>query len=372
MTAAAPISAQAAIVRKVGGPFTIEPIDVAAPREHEVRVRMVAVGMCHTDLVARDGFPVPLPIVLGHEGSGIVESVGSAVTKVKPGDHVVLSFNSCEACPSCNDHQPAYCFNFLANNFSGVRPADGTTALSQNGTQVSGNCFGQSSFGSYAIAHEINTVVVDKSLPLELLGPLGCGIQTGAGAVIKSLKLKKGQSLAIFGGGAVGLSALLGARAVDAGTVIIVEPNEGRRQLALELGATHAINPKETADVLATIKELSGGGVNYAVDTTGIPAVMSTAVETMLPNGICGLIAVPPPDGTLTINLMSFLVRGAGLKYITEGDADPQTFIPEMLAYYQAGKFPFDKLIKKFPFAQINEAAHASEKGDAIKPVLVF
>lgn len=364
------IAARAALVRKVGGPFTLESVEVSAPREYEVRVRLVGVGMCHTDLVARDGFPVPMPIVLGHEGSGVVESVGSKVTRLKVGDHVVLSFNSCAECPSCSAAKPAYCYNFLAHNFAGVRPADGTTALSQDGVTIHGNFFGQSSFGSYAVAHERNTVRVDRDLPLEILGPLGCGIQTGAGAVINSLGLKPGESLAIFGGGAVGLSALLGARAIDAGTVIVVEPNPARGALAKELGATHVINPKETADVLAKIKEL--GGVTHALDTTGIPAVIAVAVETMLPNGTLGLIAVPPPDAMLPANMMSMLVRGVGVKYITEGDADPQTFIPQLLGYYKAGKFPFDRLIRKFPFDQINEAAYASEQGEAIKPVLLF
>ncbi len=372
MSSAASISATAAVVRKVGGPFTLEAIEVAAPRDHEVRVRMVATGMCHTDLVARDGFPVPMPIVLGHEGAGVVESVGSAVTSVRPGDHVVLSFNSCADCPSCGAAEPAYCYNFLAHNFSGLRPDDGSSPLSQNGERVSGNFFGQSSFGTYAIAHERNTVRVDSSLPLELLGPLGCGIQTGAGAAVNSLGLKKGQSLAIFGGGAVGLSALMGARAVDAGTIIVVEPNPARGALALELGATHVINPRETTDVLAKLKELSGGGVNHALDTTGIPAVIEVAVETMLPNGMLGLIAVPPPDAMLPANMMSLLIRGAGVKCITEGDANPQEFIPRMIGWYKAGKFPFDRLITRFRFDQINEAAQASEKGVAIKPVLVF
>ena len=368
----ASIAATAALVRQVGGPFTIESISVAAPREHEVRVKMVAVGMCHTDLVARDGFPIPMPIVLGHEGSGIVESVGAKVAGIKPGDHVVLSFNSCDTCPSCAETKPAYCYNFLANNFSGVRPDDGSTPLSQDGVVVHGNFFGQSSFGSYAIAHERNAVVIDKSLPLEIMGPLGCGIQTGAGSVVLSLGLKAGQSLAIFGGGAVGLAGLLGARAIGAGTVIVVEPNEGRRKLALELGATHVIDPKAEADVLGKIKELSGGGVTHAFDTTGIPAVIGTAVETMLPNGMLGLVAVPPPDATLPANMMSMLMRGVGVKYITEGDAAPKTFIPQMVAWYKEGKFPFDRLITKFKFSEINEAAHASEKGGAIKPVMVF
>ena len=222
------------------------------------------------------------------------------------------------------------------------------------------------------MAHERNTVKVDPQVPLELLGPLGCGIQTGAGAAVNSVGIKKGQSLAIFGGGAVGLSALMGARAVDAGMVIVIEPNAGRGKLALELGATHVINPKETEDVLGRIKELGGGGVTHALDTTGIPAVIAVAVETLLPNGTLGLIGVPPPDAMMPGNLMSMLLRGVGVKCITEGDADPQTFIPRMIGWYKEGKFPFDKLIKKFPFDQINEAAEASEKGDAIKPVLVF
>ena len=366
------ISATAAVVRKIGGPFTLEPVQISAPREHEVLVRMVGAGICHTDLVCRDGFPVPMPIVLGHEGAGVVEAVGAKVSRVKPGDHVVLSFNSCEACPNCAKSQPAYCFNFLANNFSGVRPADGTTPVLQDGTQLNANFFGQSSFSTYAISHEINTVKIGKELPLAIMGPLGCGIQTGAGAVVNSLKAQKGDSIAIFGGGAVGLSALLGARAIDCGTVIVIEPNAGRGKLALELGATHVINPKETADVLAKVKELSGGGVTHAVDTTGIPAVMAVAMETMLPNGMLALIGVPPPEQNLPANLISMLMRGVGAKYILEGDADPQTFIPQMAAWYQAGKFPFDKLVKKFKFDQINEAAHASETGEAIKPVLVF
>lgn len=366
------IKARAAVVREIKGKFLIEDVEVAAPRENEVLVRMVGVGMCHTDLVARDGFPVPMPIVLGHEGAGVVEQVGSKVTNVKPGDHVVLSFASCGGCRNCEKHQPAYCYNFLAHNFSGVRPVDGTTAVSQNGKQIAASFFGQSSFATYAIANSLNTVKVDSSLPLEILGPLGCGIQTGAGAAVISLGIGQGDSLAIFGGGAVGLSALLGAKAVGAGTVIVVEPTESRRKLALELGATHVIDPFATKDVIAAVKELGGGGVDYAIETTGIPVVAGNAIEVLLPNGMAGLIAVPPPDANLPANMLSMLMRGVGVKYITEGDADPQVFIPRMLEWYQAGKFPFDKLITKFKFEEINEAAHASEKGGAIKPVLVF
>ena len=366
------MKATAAIVREVGKPFQVENIEVADPRGSEVLVRMVGVGMCHTDLVARDGFPVPMPIVLGHEGSGIVEAVGPDVSSIAVGDHVVLSFASCAACANCHDHQPAYCSHFLPQNFAGVRLEDGTSPLSQNSEVIHGNFFGQSSFSSFAIAQERNTVKIDKDLPLDIMGPLGCGVQTGAGAAINSVELKAGQSLAIFGGGAVGLSALLGARAIGAGTVVVIEPNAERGKLALELGATHVINPKETADVLATIKELTEGGVNHALDTTGIPEVIAIAVESTISRGIVGLIGVPPPEAMLPASLMSMLVRGTIIKYITEGDADPQTFIPQMISWYKAGKFPFDRLVKKFPFSEINEAADASENGTAIKPVLIF
>ena len=366
------LKATAALVRSVGGPFTVESVDVAMPRDHEVRVRMVASGMCHTDLVVRDGFPVPLPIILGHEGSGVVESIGAKVTRLSPGDHVVLSFNSCRACANCSDHQPAYCHHFMAHNFLGARPQDGTTAISQDGHPVAANFFGQSSFSSIAVAHEVNAVKVDKSLPLELLGPLGCGIQTGAGAAVNSIGLREGESLAIFGGGAVGLSALLGARAIDAGMVIVVEPNPSRAELARQLGASHVINPKETEDVLARIRALSGGGVTHALDTTGIPAVIAVAIETMLPRGCLGLIGVPPPEATQPGNMLSMLLRGVSVKYIIEGDADPQEFIPRMIGWYRSGRFPFDRLIKTFRFEDINQAALASETGSAIKPVLLF
>jgi Zn-dependent alcohol dehydrogenase len=365
-------AARAAVLRKIGGPLEIETISVAAPHDDEVLVKMVAVGVCHSDIACRDGFPVPLPMVLGHEGSGIVAAVGSKVKKIKVGDRVVMSFNSCGQCHGCSHDHPANCAQFLAFNFAGVRIADGSTPLSQNGQPVHGVFFGQSSFATYAIAREINTVVVAADLPLELLGPLGCGIQTGAGAAINSLNLKAGQSLAIFGGGAVGLSALLGARAVDAGKVFVVEPNAKRRALAMTLGATQVFDPRDGSDVVAAIKTASGGGVDHALDTTAISAVVGQALNCVMPGGTLGLIGIPAPTEAIPATLLDLLVKNVTLKSIVEGDANPQDFVPKMLALYKRGKFPFDKLITKFPFEKINEAMHASEKGEVIKPVLVF
>ena len=215
MSASASVNARAAVLRETGGKFNIEDVVVASPRDDEVLVRMAGAGVCHTDMVCRDGFPIPLPMVLGHEGSGVVEAVGSKVTRVKPGDHVVLSFNSCGQCPSCADHRPATCTQFLGLNFAGVRLADGSTPLSQDGKPIHSVFFGQSSFATYGIAREINTVPVSKDVPLEILGPLGCGIQTGAGAAINSMKVGPKDSIAVFGGGSVGLSAVMGAKAME-------------------------------------------------------------------------------------------------------------------------------------------------------------
>ncbi|HSV71919.1 MAG TPA: NAD(P)-dependent alcohol dehydrogenase [Methylibium sp.] len=365
--------ARAALARQPRAPLSLEDIDVAAPRAGEVRVRLVATGICHTDIVCRDAFPVPMPIVLGHEGAGVVESVGAGVEHLAVGDHVVVSFNACGACPNCASREPAYCHQFLGMNFAGVRPEDGGSPLSQGGALVHGNFFGQSTFASLAIARAANVVKVDASLPLELLGPLGCGIQTGAGAVINALKLRPGRSIVIFGAGAVGMSAVMAAKAVGAGAIVVVEPNPKRRALAAELGATSALDPRDGSDTLAAIKAGGGGaGVDYALDTTGIPALAKLATDALLPNGLLGLLGFPPPDAQMPMNMMSMFTRGLGVKFIVEGDSDPQVFIPQLVELYRAGKLPLERLIKTFPFEQINEAMASTEDGSVIKPVVLF
>lgn len=368
------IAGLAAVVREPGKPMSVEPIDFDPPRADEIRVRIVGTGICHTDLVFRDGFPVPLPIVLGHEGAGIVESVGPEVTQLEPGDHVVLSFNSCGTCPNCKLGLPSYCFKSGHYNYSGARPEDNSTALSRDGVPIYANFFGQSSFASIAIARERNAVRVDRDLPLELLGPLGCGIQTGAGAVLNSLNVRAGTSLVVFGTGTVGMSAVMAAKVAQAGAIIAVEPNAARRALALELGATDAIDPTAEDICLATAirQAAGGGGVAYALDTTGIPSVIEGAIDVLLPNGMLGLLGMSPTGATLSADLIGLLMRGIGIKAILEGDSDPQRFIPRLIDLYRAGHFPFDRLIKTFPFEQINEAATAAENKSVIKPVVVI
>lgn len=364
-------AARAAILSEPNGQFSIDDVVLQPPREDEVLVRIAGVGVCHTDLVCKGDFPVPLPIVLGHEGAGVVEAVGAKVTRIRPGDHVVLTFNSCGGCPNCAEHKPGYCHNFLPMNFGGIRLADGSSPISKGGRMIHGVFFGQSSFASHVIAREANTVVVSKSAPLDILGPLGCGVQTGAGAILNSLKVGKGDSVAIFGAGAVGLSAVMAAKVAGAKTTIVVEPNAERRALALELGATAAIDPGAVVDVTQAVKDAAGGGVNYAVDTTGIPAVIGAGAEVLTQNGMLGLVGMPPPDASLPVNIMSIFARGVGIKAIIEGDSDPQKFIPELVQYYLDGRFPFDRLVTLFPFQQINEAFEATKTGAVIKPILI-
>lgn len=364
--------AKAAVLRAVGGSFTIEPILISPPRGDEVLVRIVGVGVCHTDVVCRDSFPVPLPIILGHEGSGIIEAVGDQVTSLKPGDHVVLSFNSCGHCYNCDHGEPASCLQMLPLNFGGAERADEGTIHDSQGDSVRGMFFGQSSFGSYAIARATNAVKVDNDLPLALLGPLGCGIQTGAGAAMNSLALHKGQSFIVFGGGAVGLSAVMAANALGVSPLIVVEPNESRRALALELGASHAFDPFNTADLVASIREVVPAGANHALDTTGLPKVIASAIDCIMSGGKLGLLGMASPEADVPATLLDLLSKNVTLKPITEGDANPQEFIPRMLALYREGKFPFDKLITTFPFEHINEAMAATESGKAIKPVLTL
>ena len=214
---------RAAVARGIGAPFSIETVDLEEPRPDEARVRLVATGICHTDISMRDHkiYPVPHPVVLGHEGAGIVEAVGSAVVKVKPGDRVILASASCGHCKCCQGGAPFYCYEFNALNFEGGR-ADGSSPFSQNGEKLH-YYQGQSSFATHTIIRERALVKVGPEAPLELLGPLGCGVITGAGGIINSLKVGVDASVAVFGTGSVGLSAIMAARLVGAGEIIAVD-----------------------------------------------------------------------------------------------------------------------------------------------------
>jgi aryl-alcohol dehydrogenase len=360
---------QAAVTRAPAAPMSLETLDLAEPRDDEILVKLVATGVCHTDMAMRDqAFPVPQPIVLGHEGAGVVVKVGRFVSEVAPGDHVVMSYNSCGHCASCRDDEASYCHDFFGLNFSGFR-ADGTSPISKGAEVIHGNFFGQSSFANYALCHPRNVVKVSMNAPLELLGPLACGVQTGAGAVINALKVGAGDSLAVFGAGSVGLSAVMAAKVVGATTIIAVDLNPDRLALARELGATHAIDGADP-ELVARVVDLTGGGAMFSFDTTGLPAVIRKAVDSLALRGECGVVGAAPLGTEVTLDLMGLMTAGRKIRGIVEGNATPQVFIPVLIELFVQGRFAFDKLVTFYPFEKINDAIHDSETGKVVKPVL--
>ena len=372
---------KAATIRQKGGPFQIEHLMLEEPRSDEVLVKVMATGMCHTDMVARDQlYEVPMPIVLGHEGAGIVERIGSGVKKLAAGDHVVLTYMWCSHCKPCLRGDLTYCENFYALNFGGARE-DGSTSTFEtvgeheaqethkHGRHIHDHFFGQSTFGTYALANERNAVKVPEDAPLELLGPLGCGIQTGAGAVMNAFKVRPGSSFATFGGGAVGLSAVMAARVAGATTIIAADVVPSRLELAKELGATHTINSRETDPVLA-VREITGGGADYTLESSGRPAVLRQAIDALAARGICGIVGAPALGTEASFDVNSVMTTGKHIIGIIEGDSKPDLFIPALVELYTQGRFPFDKLVKFYTLDQINQAAEDSEKGVTIKPII--
>jgi len=361
------MKATAAVLRAPDAPYRLEEVTLRDLRPNEVLVRIVGAGMCHTDVLPRvPDFLAAPPIIQGHEGSGVVEAIGSAVSTIQVGDHVVLSFDSCGACVPCQQGQPAYCDTFLPRNLFGGELDGSTTATDAQGNAVKARWFGQSSFATHCISTERNTVVVDKSLPLELLGPLGCGIQTGAGSILVGLDVQPGTSVAVYGSGAVGLAAVMAAKVAGATTIIATDLQQHRLDLALELGATHVVNGG-APDVVEQVIAISGGGVHYSFDTTGLPKVIGGALTATRMTGKCGLVGVQQGN----LELESMMVVGRTIIGILEGSCDPKTFIPRMIDLWKAGQFPFDRLIEKFPMSQINEAEQSSLAGGVIKPVLI-
>ncbi|MFC4558979.1 NAD(P)-dependent alcohol dehydrogenase [Virgibacillus kekensis] len=357
---------KAAITHEKSADFKIENVELDNPKNDEVLVKIVATGVCHTDAVARDqDVPVPLPAVLGHEGAGVVEKAGSNVKSVEEGDHVVLSFSSCGHCENCLTGHPAYCLQFNKLNFGGIMN-DETKRLSQDGEDVS-SFFGQSSFGTFAVANERNVVKVDKDVDLSLLGPLGCGIQTGAGTVLNKLKPKSGETIAVYGCGAVGLSAVMAAKIVGCPTIIAVDVHQSRLDTAKELGATHVINGKEQ-DTVEEIKKITNGGTNYAVETTSVPALARQSVQALKPLGTSAVVGVTQET---EFNIFEdILAEGKGLVGAIEGDSVPQVFIPQLIDYYRKGQFPFDKLVKYYELGEINKAFDESKEGKTVKPIV--
>lgn len=349
------------------GPFSVAEVRVDDPRADEILVRIEAAGVCHTDLVNRVAGQSDRPVLLGHEGAGTVEGVGDGVQSVKPGDRVVLSFRSCGACTNCRARRPAYCRKAVRLNQFGQR-ADGTPRVTVDGRPVLDGFFGQSSLAGYALTTQDNTVVVGPDVDPVLAAPLGCGFQTGAGAVLNLMQPAAGSSVAVFGAGAVGLAGVLAALAVDVETVIVVELSPQRRALAESLGVRAALSPDD--HTVRTIREIAGGGVDYALDTTGRPEVLASAVAALAVGGTA--VAVGLGTGVPAIDLADLVLRGKTVHGCLEGDSVPSVFIPELLALHARGRFPIERLVTEFSHRDVTEALAAQQAGDVVKPVLTW
>jgi aryl-alcohol dehydrogenase len=361
------VKIRAAVSRDGSGPFVIEDVDLRDPRDDEILVRLVATGMCHTDLAVQEMAGGTRAVVLGHEGAGVVERVGPAVGGVRPGDHVVLTFASCGSCDCCRAGGPSYCDQFAPLNSGGVLGA-GDVTLSGGGTAIGASFFGQSSFATHALTRTSNTVVVPRTLDLTMAAPLGCGVMTGAGAVLNVLRPGESSKLLILGLGGVGLAALMAAKAAGVEQVVAVDPVESRRQVASTLGATLVLAPSD--DLLALVREHTGGGVTHALDTTANSQVIAQAFSALATRG--QLVVVGLGMGEIPIDGGQLMSGGRTIRGCIEGDARPHDFIPELVRMYESGALPLDAIVDHYPFEQINSAADDMRSGTAIKPVLLF
>lgn len=332
-------------------------IDVPAPTGNQVLVRIHAVGVCHTDLTLAAQWPEQgLPVILGHEGAGVVEALGPDARGLAVGDRVSLTFDSCATCEFCTAGTPGYCEQSITRNYLGL------PGIRSGETAVTGGFFGQSSFAGLALATDRNTVPIGD-LPFELAAPLGCSVQTGVGTVTRALKVQPGESVVVFGTGAVGLAAVMGAKLAGATTIVAVDPREDRRDLALALGATHAVEAGPEA--AQRVIEATGGGAHAAVDTTARADVLTQAVLALRPRGTLAVVGLGAASADLPVMLI--MARGLRVIGVIEGDSEPSEFLPELSDAVAAGRLPVDRLVTTF--SDFDEAWAAAREGTAVKPV---
>ncbi len=360
----------AAVVPALSRDFEIRRVTLNDPRPDEVVVRIAASGMCQTDLHARDGYYPTLkyPAVFGHEGAGEVVATGSAVRKVRPGDHVVISFPWCGACPNCRQRSFSYCLEARKLKSNGTRD-DGSTLMCVGDDPVYSAFFQQSSFGTLAISNERFVVKVRDDAPLDVLGPFACSIQTGAGAVLNAMRPRPGDSFVVFGVGAVGLSGLMAAKVAGCDPIVAVDVHDSRLALARELGATHVINHGGGIDVVAEIRRITGTGARFSLETSALPAVFREAVDCLMPVGMCALVGTAR-SGTEVTFQMPLVQNGRIVRGVIQGDSEPDVFIPQLIDLMMDGKLPAERMMTFYELADINRAARDSSEGRTIKPVL--
>ncbi len=366
------LSIRALVVEKKDAPFEEQDLELEEPARGEALVRVAAVGVCHTDQITRHGdMPMPFPAVLGHEGAGIVERVGEGVTQVAPGDKVIIGWPSCGECRNCLDGQPRYCLRtgealVSGRRFKGERA--GTSAYSRNGKPINGHFFGQSSFATHSITSADALVKVPGDTPLEMLGPLACGLGTGAGAVLNEVRPRLGDSVLVVGVGAVGLAAIMAARNSGVTKIIAADLHDTRLEMAEEFGATHTIN-SGSKDLVDEVRRITGSTVDFALDCTGVIPVIEQMAETVGMLGTLVLVGGAPANARFSLDHLSTL-WGKRVIGVLGGGGRSGQLIPALVELHQQGRFPFDKLVRYYELGDIEQALDDSASGEVVKPIL--
>lgn len=362
----------AAYLPETNHPFEVTALQLDPPGPAEVRVRIAATGVCASDAHTRSGrIPSPLPCVLGHEGAGIVEEVGSQVTHVVPGDHVALSWMpSCGRCRYCVSGRPVLCTAAAPYMLAGTL-LDGTSRLHKDGHTVFHYSF-LSTFATHTVVPAASAIKIAPDIPLDVAALVGCAIMTGYGAAVNRARVRPGSSVVIYGGGGVGLSAVMGAVVSGAEKIIVVDPVPDKRRLALEFGATHVIAAGD--DVVDRVRALTDGfGADYAIDAVGAPMVSSQAFEATARGGTLVCVGIPAPDARPAFpgpNLVRDEKIVTGSLY---GSSRPSVDVPAILGLYQAGRLPLDKMIStRYTLAQIDDAFDDMAAGKLVRGVLVL
>ncbi len=364
------MQSNAAVFRKVHEPLTIETVDLDKPMGREVLVRTVATGVCHSDLHVVDGlgrFPTDRPMVLGHEGAGIVEAVGSDVTTMRIGDHVVACLSGfCGTCPQCLSGHPNVCTGALV-----ARADDGPPRVSQGGAPF--RVF--AAIGSYAehmLLHENSLVRIDPDLPLDRAALVGCGVLTGVGAALRTAGLQAGQTVAVFGCGGVGLSIIQGARIGGARQIIAVDQFDSKLEMARRAGATHTVNSTQD-DAVKAVRALTRGlGVDHAFEAVGLPVLCRQAIESLAVRGTATIVGVLPPDATIEFPWMAIRPE-CKVQTSRMGSNQFRTDIPNYLEFYRQGRLDLDSMIsRRGRLGDINDAFRAMKAGEVARSVLMF
>ena len=372
---------RAAVLRQMGAPapyaqsrpLSIETVRLQPPGRGEVRVRVSAAGLCHSDLSVIDGSrPRPMPMLLGHEAAGEVVELGEGVAGLREGDQVVFSFvPMCGRCGPCACGRPVLCEPGAASNAGGSLPG-GAMRLHDVADAPLHHHLGVSGFAEYAVVSEQSAVRVDPDLPPRIAALFGCAVMTGVGAVVNTAGVRPGESVAVFGLGGVGLSALLGATACSAWPLVAVDVVPGKLALARELGASHCIDARD-GDVAERVREATDGGVDYAIETAGNEGVLATAYAATRRGGTTVTVGLPAPDRAFSVPAVSLVVEERTVKGSYMGSAVPQRDIPRYIALYRAGRLPVDRLLTNtLALDDINAGFDRLARGEAIRQVVVF